>query len=232
MLSDLLRRASLSDWSGAPADDLAIEIENHIVASIPLRLQHALGADEARQRARVIAWERCRRLSDDPPSGGLQWGYLANFVRWKLADAVRAEALRRQRHPVIDYVPDRATPELRAPLGQRLDTVTEQLVAAGLDRRVANSLVRAAVEGPRFERRRIAERVEWAGGSAEQAQALALLLRGGPRCDSVIARLTRGQTAAEVFTDPSVARRIATIARSPRSGHVEQRDAPQVHFAA
>jgi hypothetical protein len=78
----------------------------------------------------------------------------------------------------------------------------------------ANRLLRAAVEGPRFERGRIASRVEEAGASRVQAEALAWLLRGGSGFESVIARLARGESSAEVFADPAVRRRITAAGRS------------------
>jgi hypothetical protein len=229
-LAALLQTASAAEWTGTAADDLAAAIETNIVASVPLRLRQALGADEARQQARVLAWERCRRLAADPPAGGLEWGYLANHVRWKLADAVRAEARRRQRHPVIESVPERVAADPRAPFGERLERLCQELSSAGVTPSVANRLLRAAVEGPRFERRRIAARVEGAGASPGQAEALALLLRGGSGFESVIARLAGGESSAYVFADPDVRRRIASIGRSFQETSDSEHGAPVLHI--
>jgi hypothetical protein len=234
-LATLLQAASAAGWTGAAADDLAAAIETNIVASVPIRLRQALGSDEARQRARVLAWERCRRLAVDPPADGLEWGYLANHVRWKLADAVRAEALRRQRHPVIESVPEGIATDLREPFGERLERLSQELSSAGMTPSVAGQLLRAAVEGPRFERRRIAARVEEAGASHGQAEALAWLLRGGPGFESVIVRLARGDSPLHVFADPDVRRRITAVGRSfediQDSGH-HSATVSHVHRAA
>jgi hypothetical protein len=59
----MLWSAAEADWSGEPAEALAVAIEARIVAELPARLSRALGDDEAAQRARVIAWERCRRIA-------------------------------------------------------------------------------------------------------------------------------------------------------------------------
>ena len=98
-LQALLVEAADSDWAEEPSTRLAKAIERRIVAELPSRLRAALGNDEAAQMARVLAWERCRRLAEKPPTGRVTWGYLANMVRWRLADVVRQEARRRQRHP-------------------------------------------------------------------------------------------------------------------------------------
>src|SRR5262245_13737972 len=100
-LQHLVNEAAARDWVGESADRLMAAIERQIVELVPAKIKVALGPDEAYQRARILAWERCRSLAENPPPKGIGWGYLANHVRWRLADAVRAEWRRHQQHPAF-----------------------------------------------------------------------------------------------------------------------------------
>lgn len=212
-LAQMLQRAAEAHWSGGPADALAAAIEVRIVAELPARLRRALGADEAAQRARVLAWERCLAITaTDSSPARLEWGFLANHVRWRLADAVRAEVLRHERHPAFGVIPDRPAPASNVPLGLRLERLAEELIASGLDARKAWQFMRVAGDGPRFERALIASRLVEAGAGQRQADALAWLLRGGSGFPSVLARLAVGAPPDRVFGDVSVRRRLAAAA--------------------
>lgn len=203
-LQALVDESAAHDWVGETADRLAAAIEVYVVQAVPSRVERVLGQDEARQRARVLAWERCLRLAGDPPPAGLGWGYLANHVRWRLADAVRAELLRHDRHPSRSEIPERQAPEVVRPLGRRLEMLAVELSACGIELGTASRWLRAAGEGPRFERAAIAARLVEVGAGQQQAKALAWLLRGGPRFESVLSRLARGESAGHVFDDPRV----------------------------
>jgi hypothetical protein len=130
-LEVLIAAAAGSGWAEEPSTRLVVGIEERIVAPLSSRLRAALGQDEAAQLARVIAWERCRELAVAPPAGGVSWGYLANYVRWRLADVVRAEALRRRRHPPTAAMPDEEAVSSER-LGSQLERIVEELASLGL----------------------------------------------------------------------------------------------------
>jgi hypothetical protein len=204
-LQKLLTDAAASSWAPGPSERLAEGIEERIIAFLPSRARTALGAEEAAQRARVIAWERCRLLADRP-RGTASWGFLANIVRWRLADAVRAEALRRQRHPLTEVVPERVDRRQVAELGSLLDLICAELARAGLSERAARRLLLVATEGSRFERSAIRSRLVAAGASRSQAEGMAWLLRGGAANRSALARLAVGERREDVFADAVVRR--------------------------
>ncbi|MGW6278449.1 hypothetical protein [Kribbella sp. NPDC055071] len=215
-LEDLIAAAASSGWAPEPSRRLAEEIELHIVAPLSSRLRAALGSDEAEQLARVVAWERCLQLAVQPPDDGLSWGYLANLVRWRLQDAVRAEVLRRRRHPPTDPLPDSETVRLTG-LGQHLEQVALELVAAGMRPPVARRVIRVGADGPPFYRSAIVLRLRRVGATTEQAEALSWLLRGGAGKPSALARLALGERPDDVFADPGVRRWVwAAAGRDPR----------------
>ncbi|MEV6282730.1 hypothetical protein [Kribbella sp. NPDC051770] len=205
-LEQLLKVLVESGWAAGPADRLARGIEERIVASVPSRAKSALGSEEAAQRARVIAWERCRSLAVSRPAGGATRGYLANVVRWRLTDAVRAEALRRERHPVVQVVPDRMDERRPAYLGRYLDLIAAELELAGMPSRTARRLIVLSAEGQRLDRSAIRARLQQAGLPLSQAEGMAWLLRGGAANPSALARLANGQRPDEVFQDRVVRR--------------------------
>ena len=138
-LQKLLNDAAASNWASIPSDRLAEGIEERIIAYLPSRARGALGAEEAAQRARVIAWERCKLLAERR-RGTATWGFLANIVRWRLTDAVRAEALRSQRHPLTDVVPERVDRGQAVELGSLLKQISAELARANRsESRVATS---------------------------------------------------------------------------------------------
>ncbi|MER7243097.1 hypothetical protein [Kribbella sp. NPDC000426] len=204
-LEVLIADAERSGWAPEPSRRLADGIEARIVVPLSSRLRTALGPDEAAQLARVIAWERCLELAVDPPEGGVSWGYLANLVRWRLQDAVRAEVVRRRRHPLTHQLPDGEAAH-RPVLGQHLDRIALELVGEGLALVVGRRLIRAAADGPPFYRAGIVARVCRAGATRSQAEAFAWLLRGGASQTSALARLALGEPADSVFADPAVRR--------------------------
>jgi hypothetical protein len=207
-LEGLLEAASGADWTGEPAEALAFAIEERIVATLPSRLRQALGSDEACQRARVIAWLRCRAIAADRSSAAVEWGYLANHVRWRLADAVRAESLRHNRHVLHAAPPETAAPRSVEPLGPRLERLAHELASKGADLGVITRLLHVAADGPRFERARIAARLVEAGADESLAETLAWLVRGGSAFRSVLARMANGESAEQVFGDPAVQRKL------------------------
>ncbi|GAA1559129.1 hypothetical protein [Kribbella lupini] len=215
-LQKLLTDAAASDWAPAASERLAHGIEERIVAFLPSRARAALGAEEAAQRARVIAWERCRLLAERQ-TGMATWGFLANIVRWRLADAVRAEALRRQRHPLTDVVPEHVDRRQVVELGSSLDLICAELAQAGLFEREARRLLLVATEGARFERSAIRNRLLTAGASRSQAEGMAWLLRGGAANRSALARLAVGERREAVFADAIVRRWIAAAAGRDQS---------------
>ncbi|GAB3837637.1 hypothetical protein [Kribbella italica] len=229
-LQKLLTDAAASNWAPGPSERLAEGIEERIIAFLPSRARAALGAEEAAQRARVIAWERCRLLAERS-RGTANWGFLANAVRWRLADAVRAETLRRQRHPLTDFVPERVDRQHVMQLGPLLDLIAAELAGAGLSERTARRLLLVATEGSRFERSAIRDRLMAAGTARSQAEGLAWLLRGGAANRSAVARLATGELREEVFADAVVRR--WTIAAAGRdqtfSGGRTGRGLPAVH---
>ncbi|MFI7067094.1 hypothetical protein ACIBL3_39275 [Kribbella sp. NPDC050124] len=217
-LQALLVEAADSGWAEEPSRRLATAIERRIVAEVPSRLRAALGHDEAAQMARVLAWERCRRLAEKPPAGQVSWGYLANMVRWRLADVVRQEARRRQRHPLIDYLPEAEQPAMLAELGPLLDRIGVQLERAGLGVGEVRRRLLAAADGPGFSKHAIAGRVRGIGVPSAQAEGLAWLLHNGPIRRSALSRLAGGQPPDAVFADPAVQRWIGQAAgRVPRT---------------
>jgi len=207
-LQALLVAAADSGWADEPSTRLAKAIERRIVDELPSRLRVALGNDEATQLARVLAWERCHQLAVDPPARDVTWGYLANMVRWRLADVVRREARRRQRHPLTDYVPERVQPGLLEELGMHLDRIGGELEKAGLSAGEVRRRLMAAAEGPSFSKHAITARVRPNDVPKEQAEGLAWLLHNGPIRRSALTRLASGQPADAVLSDPAVRRRI------------------------
>jgi len=216
-LQVLLSEAAGSNWAEEPSTRLAKAIEQRIVAEVPSRLRTALGNDEAAQLARVLAWERCHRLVAEPPPGELTWGYLANMVRWRLADVVRQEARRRQRHPLTDYIPEYEQAATLTELGPVLDRIGLQLERAGLAVGEVRRRLVAAADGPGFSKHAIASRIRGIGVVRDQAEGLAWLLHNGSIRRSAISRLADGQSAETVFSDPAVQRWIDQAAgRLPR----------------
>ncbi|TDO30204.1 hypothetical protein EV643_1393 [Kribbella sp. VKM Ac-2527] len=208
----LLADAADSDWAVEPSRRLAEAIEERIVDPMPSRLRSALGNDEAKQQARAVAWESCRRLAVRSPAGGVTWGYLANVVRWRLSDTVRSEARRRRRHPALGFVPERDQQGSLLDLGPMLDQIIDELVRAGLEIRAARRLILVAAEGPFFTRAAMAPRLVDAGAPQPQAEALAWLLRGGAANPSALARLASGESPREVFSDQVVRRWVVAAA--------------------
>ena len=217
-LHALLVEAADSGWAEEPSTRLAAAIERRIVAELPSRLRAALGNDEAAQMARVVAWERCHRLAEKPPAGRLTWGYLANMVRWRLADLVRQEARRRERYPLVDFLPESEQPSMVEELGPLLDRIGVRLERAGLSVAEVRRRLVAAAEGPSFSKHAIAGRVRGIGVPSKQADGLAWLLHNAPIRKSALARLAEGQPPDMVLADPTVQRWINQAAgRLPRS---------------
>jgi hypothetical protein len=202
-LEVLINAAAGSGWAKEPSGQLVDAIERHIVGPLPLWLKTALGRDEAAQLARVIAWEKCQQLAVKRPDVGVSWGYLANLVRWRVIDAVRAEMLHRQRHPLTPTVPDVESEEL-ALLGDYLDRIVTELERYGLAPAVSRELMCAAADGPPFYRSTIISRLRLTGITHTQAEGLAWLLRGSPSKPSALARLAAGQPDTQVFADITV----------------------------
>jgi len=225
-LEVLIADAARSGWASEPSQRLVDGIESNIVAPLSSRLKFALGHDEAAQLARAIAWERCRELALNRPDAGVSWGYLANLVRWRLKDAVRAEVLRRQRHPLTHQLPEREV-TFHPTLGPHLDRIAAELEDEGLPASVCRKLIRVAADGPPYYRSAIVMRLRRAGAKGAQAEGLAWLLRGGAGKASALARLAQGQPPEEVFADPVVRRWIRAAAvrdlrffgRPSRLGH-------------
>jgi hypothetical protein len=227
-LQEILNHLTYTDWAPGPSQQLAEGIEERIVALIPSRLRYALGNEEAAQTARAVAWERCKQLAATPPQGGASWGYLANKVRWRLADAVRANALRNQRHPLTQHLPEHQDTAQLDELGTLLDEIASELSQHGLPIADARRYIAIAADGPRFERSSIAARLIAAGSSRAQGEGFAWLLRGGVANPSALARLATGQGRRAVFADPVVRRwLLAAAGRDPafsagRSGVARQ----------
>ncbi|GAA3097000.1 hypothetical protein JOF29_006042 [Kribbella aluminosa] len=223
-LQALLADAVDSGWAEEPSKQLAAAIEVRIVAELPSRLRAALGNDEAAQMARVVAWERCRRLAERLPASQVTWGYLANMVRWRLADVVRQEARRRQRHPLLDYVPDSEEPSLLADLGPMLDRVGMRLENAGLPVGEVRRRLVVAADGPGFSKHAIAGRLRAVGVPKDQAEGLAWLLHNGSIRTSALSRLAGGQSPDSVFADPAVRQWIdQAVGRLPRTSYRSRR---------
>ncbi|MFC5262842.1 hypothetical protein ACFPJ1_12070 [Kribbella qitaiheensis] len=205
-LQELLTDLADSSWAPDPSRRLARGIEERIVAHIPSRLRMALGADEAAQIARLVAWERCKQLAADPPQDGPSWGYLANKVRWRLADAVRANTLRSRRHPLTQHLPEQQDTTGPSELGTLLDEIAIELSRQGLPMAQARRYIVIASEGPRFERSSIVARLIAAGATRAQGEGFAWLLRGGAAKPAALARLAAGHAPSEIFRDPVVRR--------------------------
>jgi hypothetical protein len=202
-LDELIKAAAQAVWADEPSRILADAIEQRIVVSLPLWAKAGLGRDEAEQLARVIAWEKCRELAVKAPKAGVSWGYLANIVRWRVIDAVRAEVLRRQRHPAVRSLPELESGEM--PLfGPHLDQIVEELEQYGLSPAVSRELMRIAADGPPFYRSTIISRLRLSGITQSQAEGLAWLLRGSVSKPSALARLAAGQASTQVFADRTV----------------------------
>lgn len=217
-LQALLVEAADSGWAEEPSARLAAAIERRIVAELPSRLRAALGNDEAAQMARVVAWERCRRLAEEPPAGQVTWGYLANMVRWRLADVVRQEARRRERYPLIDFLPESEQPSMVEELGPLLDRIGVRLERAGLSPAEVRRRLVVAAEGPGFSKHAIAGRLRAIGVPSKQAEGLAWLLHNASIRRSALSRLAGGQPPEVVFSDPTVQRWISRAAgRLPRT---------------
>jgi hypothetical protein len=202
-LEALINAAAGSTWAKEPSRQLVDAIERHIVRPLPLWLKTALGREEAAQLARVIAWEKCQEFAVKRPDSGVSWGYLANVVRWRVIDAVRAEALHRQRHPLTPTVPDVESEEMSL-LGEYLDRIVTELERYGLPPAVSRELMRAAADGPPFYRSTIITRLRLSGITHAQAEGLAWLLRGSRSKPSALARLAAGQADTRVFADFTV----------------------------
>lgn len=202
-LEVLIGAAARSGWAKEPSRKLVDAIEEHIVVPLPFWLKTALGRDDAAQLARVIAWEKCQELAVKRPEAGVTWGYLANLVRWRVIDAVRAETQHRQRHPLTAKVPDVESEEL-ARLGVYLDRIVAELDRYGLPPALSRELMRVAADGPPFYRSTIIARLRLSGVTQAQAEGLAWLLRGSPSKPSALARLAGGQPDTEVFADRTV----------------------------
>jgi hypothetical protein len=216
-LEPLLRRAAAADWRGAPSETLAAAIEDRIVDPLPSRLRAGLGAGEAECVARLVAWQRCHALAGDSPRR-LTWGFLANHVRWRVADRLDAEVLRARRHPLTDTLPERAAADPIDPaeggeLGEALELLVDRLEACGC--RPARRWVVAALDGDRLGRRSITDRLVQAGLRPAQADALAVLLRGGRGFVSVVARVASGEHPEAVFAEPAVRRRMTRLVGVP-----------------
>ncbi|WP_433017947.1 hypothetical protein [Kribbella sp. CA-294648] len=202
-LEELINAAAKAGWAKEPSRRLADAIEQHIVVPLPFWLRSSLGRDEAAQLARVIAWERCHELAVKRPAAGVSWGYLANLVRWRLIDAVRAEVLRRHRHPATPEPPDVQSEE-PSPLGPHLERIVTELERYGLSPAVSRELLRTAADGPPFYRSTIIARLRLSGITENQAVALAWLVRGSPSRPSALARLAAGEPAGQVFADRTI----------------------------
>ncbi|TCO41019.1 hypothetical protein EV646_116110 [Kribbella antiqua] len=210
-LEELIAEADNSNWAGEPSRRLADGIEAQIVAPLSSRLTVALGRDEAAQLARTIAWERCRELAVRRPEAGVSWGYLANLVRWRLIDVLRAEVTRRQRHPLTDRLPEREAPQV-LPLGPCLERIALELDRVGLPASAARRFIRVAADGPPFYRSAIVNRLRLAGALRSQAEGFVWLVRGGAANRSALARLATGESPTEVFKDPVVRRWVLAAA--------------------
>jgi hypothetical protein len=128
------------------------------------------------------------------------------MVRWRLADAVRQEARRRQRHPLTDYIPEREQPGLLEDLGPHLERIGAWLERAEMPTGEVRRRLRAAADGPSFSRHAIAARVRALGVPRDQAEGLAWLLHNGSIRRSAFTRFASGQPAGAVFGDAAVRR--------------------------
>lgn len=210
-LQTLLTDVVEAGWTSTASERLAMAIEERIVARVPTYLRAALGREEAAQIARCVAWERCTQLAETP-NAGFTWGYLANTVRWRLKDAVRADALRNQRNPLTEQIPELEAQGSVSELGSFLDQIAMELRLSGLAYPAARRYIVIAGDGPRFERALIRDRLINSGASRAQAEGLAWLLRGGTANPSALERLAAGQRSDLVFNDPVVRRWVQAAA--------------------
>ncbi|GAA3598357.1 hypothetical protein [Kribbella ginsengisoli] len=210
-LQDLLVNVVKSGWTSTSCERLAMAIEERVVATVPIRLRVALGGEEAAQIARYVAWERCMQLAATPDTS-FTWGYLANAVRWRLKDAVRADVLRNQRNPLVEHIPEFEAQDAAPELGSLLDQIAMELRRSGLAYPVARRYIVIAGDGPRYERALIRSRLINSGASRSQAEGFAWLLRGGSANPSALERLAGGQRSDRVFDDPVVRRWVRAAA--------------------
>jgi hypothetical protein len=233
-LPELVEAAASEDWCGPATDTLMAEFEFRLIDWLPSRLVSGLGVEEARQTARIIAWEGVRRWLDDPRTDlrRLGWGYLANLVRWRVADALDKETLRSSRHVPTDKVPedtpyvvpvdDPAEGDLDCELGTYLDALVVELVRLGMDRAAAVRALHVACDDTDLRRSRVVDRLsKHAGIDEEAAEALADLLVGNAqrRVVPVVRRLVEHEPRQQIVTDPKVGSRLERIAAAaPAAG--------------
>ena len=210
------------------------QIDRRILEKLPARLVLGLGRDEARQAARVVAWERLRSWYQDPDTGldGLDWGYLATFVRWRVCDALDKQTLRWSRHVPTEVLPeagpyapphgDPAEQDWDHHLGEHLDTLVAELVRLGMDRAAAAEAVQVACDDTDLRRFRMVTRLEdQAGIDHDVAQALADLLVGNTpaQVTSLVRRLALNEPRRQVVADPGVGSRLERIAAAAPASH-------------
>lgn len=224
-VADLARAAANERWHGPVTDALMGEIERRLVEPLPAHLLRGLGADEARQVARVVAWERLRDWAVQPGLDvpRMTWGYLGNLVRWRVADALSKETLRRNRHLATDEVPEPSSRYVDAldrhagsdVLGARLRVLVDALEDLGMDRASATNAVLVACDDTDLRRHRMVHRIQrHTDLDRHRALALADLLLGSPAgaVDPVVGRLATGDPWSQVAADPAVQQRLARIA--------------------
>jgi hypothetical protein len=241
-LSDAARAAAEENWSGPATETLMAEVERRIVDRLPARLVLGLGRDEARQTARVIAWERLRMWLQKPDTDidRFGWGYLSNLVRWRVADALDKQTLRWARHLPTDEVPlatdhekptgDPADRDLDHALGPRLDALAVELVRLGMDRRAAVSAIYVACDDSDLRRSRIVARLrEHTPIDDDAADALADLLVGNAqrRVAPMLVRLSREPRQA-VVADPKVGTRLEQVAAAAPADQPERARGPEL----
>lgn len=239
-LPDIARAAAEENWSGRATEALMAEVEHRIVDKLPARLVLGLGRDEARQTARVIAWERLRMWVEDPHTNlnRFGWGYLSNLVRWRVADALDKQTLRWSRHLPTDTVPppvdgdnaveDPAERDLDHALGARLDALAVELVHLGMDQRTAIQAIHVACDDSDLRRSRIVARLrEHTPLDDAAADALADLLVGNAqrRVTPLLVRLSQEPRRA-VVADPKVGTRLEQVAVSAPAGQPEHETGP------
>ena len=226
-LPDLVEAAASEEWSGPATDMLMAQIERRIIDPLPARLVSGLGVEEARQTARIIAWEGVRRWRDDPKTDlqRLGWGYLSNLVRWRVADTLDKHTLRSGRHvptadlpevtPYADPAGDPADADLDCELGTYLDALVVELVRLGMDRAAAVHALHVACDHTDLRRSRVVNRLsEHAGIDEEAAEALADLLVGNAqrRVIPVVRRLVEHEPRQQIVADPKVGSRLERVA--------------------
>ncbi len=241
-LADIARAAADENWSGPATETLMAEVEHRIVDKLPARLVLGLGRDEARQTARVIAWERLRMWVEDPHTNldRFGWGYLSNLVRWRVADALDKLTLRWSRHLPTDTVPppvdgdnlvgDPAERDLDHALGARLDALAVELVRLGMDQRAAIRAIHVACDDSDLRRSRIVARLrEHTPIDDQAAEALADLLVGNAqrRVAPMLVRLSQESREA-VVTDPKVGTRLEQVAAAAPADRPERTCGPDL----